>query len=137
MNGVPLDSLNVSWWHKQVALVSQEPVLFDMSIRENIAFGLGIDNVTQQQIEEAAKEANCHDFITEFPDGYETQINSGLVSGGQKQRCCIARALLRKPKVRSDRLTMFSPPRHIFDLISGHLSIYLSRFCYWMRQRAL
>ncbi|KAL3897411.1 MAG: hypothetical protein SGARI_006926, partial [Bacillariaceae sp.] len=103
VNGVALDSLNVSWWHKQVALVSQEPVLFDMSIRENIAFGLGIDNVTQEQIEEAATEANCHDFIKEFPEGYDTQVNSGLVSGGQKQRICIARALLRKPKVRNGK----------------------------------
>ncbi|KAL3906406.1 MAG: hypothetical protein SGILL_009283, partial [Bacillariaceae sp.] len=99
VNGLPLTSLNVSWWHKQVALVGQEPVLFDLSIGENIAFGMGIDNVTQQQIEDAAKEANCHDFIMEFPYGYNTHITSGLVSGGQKQRICIARALLRKPKI--------------------------------------
>jgi ABC-type multidrug transport system fused ATPase/permease subunit len=58
-----------------------------------------MSSVTQDQIEEAAKEANCHDFINTLPEGYETRITSGLVSGGQKQRICIARALLRKPKI--------------------------------------
>lgn len=84
INGIDLKQLNIAWWHSQVALVSQEPVLFDMTIRENIAFGMG-PSVTEQQIQDAAKEANCHDFIMEFPDGYDTQITSGLVSGGQKQ----------------------------------------------------
>jgi len=99
VNGVNLQNLNVLWWHSQVGLVSQEPVMFDLTIGENIAFGMGMKNVTQKQIEQAAKEANCHDFIMEFPDGYNTKVTSGLVSGGQKQRICIARALLRKPKI--------------------------------------
>ncbi|KAG7369599.1 efflux ABC transporter permease/ATP-binding protein [Nitzschia inconspicua] len=98
IDGVDLQNINVSWWHSQVALVGQDPVLFDMTIGENIAFGMDT-SVTQEHIEEAAKEANCHDFITEFPDGYNTRVTSGLVSGGQKQRICIARALLRKPKI--------------------------------------
>lgn len=84
VNGIQIQQLNLSWWHSQVALVGQEPVLFDMTIGENIAFGMG-PSVTIEQIQEAAKEANCHDFIMAFPDGYDTQITSGLVSGGQKQ----------------------------------------------------
>lgn len=84
VSGVDLQRLNVAWWHSQVALVGQEPVLFDMTIRENIAFGMGV-YVSDEDIQTAAREANCHDFITAFPDGYETQITSGLVSGGQKQ----------------------------------------------------
>jgi ATP-binding cassette subfamily B (MDR/TAP) protein 1 len=79
--------------------VSQEPTLFDQTIAENIRFGL--PDVTQEQIEQAAKEANAHDFIVNFPDGYNTQVGEGgtQVSGGQKQRICIARVLLRKPRL--------------------------------------
>ncbi len=58
---------------------------------------------TQEEIEEAAKEANAHDFIMSFPDGYKTDVGSGStqISGGQKQRIAIARALIRKPNVRA------------------------------------
>lgn len=87
MNGVDIQKLNLAWWRSQVALVGQEPVLFDMTIAENIALGMGLSNVTMEQIQEAAKEANCHDFVMEFPDGYDTPITSALVSGGQKQVC--------------------------------------------------
>jgi ATP-binding cassette, subfamily B (MDR/TAP), member 1 len=80
--------------------VSQEPTLFDGTISENIKFGMR--DATQPEIEEAAKKANAHNFILEFPEGYNTYVgsaSSSQISGGQKQRIAIARALLRKPKV--------------------------------------
>ena len=97
-HGVDMKELNTRWLRDQLSLVSQEPVLFDSSILENIRFGF---EATQDEIEAAAKKANAHDFIMSFPDGYDTQVGAGStqISGGQKQRIAIARALLRKPKV--------------------------------------
>ena len=68
-------------------LVSQEPVLFDTTIRENILHGN--PNASQEEIEEACRRSNAHDFISSFPDGYDTMVGEGgsqLISGGQKQR---------------------------------------------------
>ena len=99
-NGDDLKDLNVKWYRNEIGLVSQEPTLFDITIAENIKFGM--PNATQEQIEDAAKKANAHSFISEFPDGYNTLVGtaaSSQISGGQKQRIAIARALLRKPKV--------------------------------------
>ena len=85
-----------------MALVSQEPSLFDMTIEENLRFGIvdGVE-VSQQEIEEACKAANIHEFIISLPDGYKTRVGDkgSQLSGGQKQRIAIARALLRKPRV--------------------------------------
>lgn len=69
----------------------QEPALFACSIRENIAYGL--PGASQQQIEEAARIANAHDFIVSFPDGYETNVGDAgaQLSGGQKQRIAIGK----------------------------------------------
>ncbi|MBA0870692.1 hypothetical protein Goshw_016009 [Gossypium schwendimanii] len=99
MGGIDLKELNLKWLRKQVALVGQEPALFAGSIRENIAFGN--PNATWGEIEEAAKEAYIHKFISGLPQGYETQVGeSGVqLSGGQKQRMAIARAILKKSKV--------------------------------------
>jgi ABC-type multidrug transport system fused ATPase/permease subunit len=98
--GMDMKDLNVRWLRDQLALVSQEPVLFDSTIGENIRFGC--PNATQEEMEQAAKQANAHDFIMSFPDGNNTEVGAGStqVSGGQKQRIAIARALLRKPKVK-------------------------------------
>jgi ATP-binding cassette subfamily B (MDR/TAP) protein 1 len=98
-NGVDMKEINIKWLRgSQLGLVSQEPVLFDTSILENIRFGT---DATHEEVEDAARKANCHDFIVTFPEGYQTQVGQGsnLVSGGQKQRIAIARALLKKPKV--------------------------------------
>ncbi|KAF9908858.1 Multidrug resistance protein 1 [Linnemannia zychae] len=85
-----------------MALVGQEPVLFDISIKDNILYGLPDDiEGTMEQVEEAARLANIHTFVTSLPNGYETRVGDkgSQLSGGQKQRIAIARALIRKPKV--------------------------------------
>lgn len=83
-----------------MALVGQEPVLFKGTLAENIAWGSD-EAVTHEQVVEAAKMANIHDFIDSLPDKYETQAGTrgSKLSGGQKQRIAIARALIRKPKL--------------------------------------
>ncbi|KAI0227780.1 hypothetical protein L0F63_006768, partial [Massospora cicadina] len=86
----------------QLALVSQEPALYNLSFRENILFGAKSGPTpTQAQVEAAAKMANIHDFIVSLPAGYDTLVGGkgSQLSGGQKQRVAIARALLRDPKV--------------------------------------
>ena len=82
-----------------VAIVLQKNVLFTGTIRENLLWGN--ENAPDEEIVEACKSAQAHDFIMSFPDGYDTELAQGgtNVSGGQKQRLCIARALLKKPKV--------------------------------------
>lgn len=91
---VTLDSLR-----SQIGIVLQEVTLFEGTIRENIAFGR--PNASMDEIIEAAKAAEAHDFIMSFPDGYETRVGERGVtlSGGQKQRIAIARALLLNPKI--------------------------------------
>ncbi len=83
----------------EVAMVLQKNVLFSGSILDNLRWGN--QEATREEIEEACKAAQAHDFIMSFPEGYETQLGQGgvNVSGGQKQRLCIARALLKKPKI--------------------------------------
>lgn len=82
-----------------VAMVLQKNVLFSGSIMENLLWG--DENASKEEIEQTAKAAQAHDFITSFTEGYETELGQGgvNVSGGQKQRLCIARALLKKPKI--------------------------------------
>lgn len=86
LDGTDLKDLNINWLRQHIGMVSQEPKLFDMTIRQNIA--AGAENVTDGQVEEAARMANAHDFIVSFPDGYDTQVGDlgGQLSGGQKQR---------------------------------------------------
>ncbi|MCD7936395.1 MAG: ABC transporter ATP-binding protein/permease [Tannerellaceae bacterium] len=85
--------------HHGVGMVLQKNVLFSGTIAENLRWGK--EDATQEELEEAAKAADAHDFVMGFADGYETLLERGgtNLSGGQKQRLCIARALLRKPKV--------------------------------------
>lgn len=123
-----IKELNIKWLRSQVGYVGQEPILFAGTIAENIAYGLNPEvsslvsskkaqsqgQVSQrsvadaqdkealmQQVIAAAKLANAHDFISKFPNGYDTDVGSNGVamSGGQKQRIAIARALIKKPAV--------------------------------------
>jgi ATP-binding cassette subfamily B (MDR/TAP) protein 1 len=89
-------------YRRSLALVQQEPVLYQGSIRDNIAMGLeDADAVTTAQIEHAAKQANIYDFIASLPSGFSTLAGSRgtQLSGGQRQRLTIARALIREPKL--------------------------------------
>ncbi|XP_032159920.1 ATP-binding cassette sub-family B member 5 [Mustela erminea] len=100
-DGVDVKELNVQWLRSQIAIVSQEPVLFNCSIADNIAYGDNSRFVPLEEIKEVAKAANIHSFIEGLPEKYNTQVGlkGTLLSGGQKQRLAIARALLRKPKI--------------------------------------
>nr|HPL89517.1 ABC transporter ATP-binding protein [Caldisericia bacterium] len=82
-----------------IGMVLQKNVLFSGTIRENLLWGN--ENASQAEIEEAARDAQAHDFIMGFPNGYETELGQGgvNVSGGQKQRLCIARAMMKKPRI--------------------------------------
>ncbi|CAG7729304.1 unnamed protein product [Allacma fusca] len=84
-----------------MAIVSQEPVLFDRTLADNIAYGDNSRDVDMTEIIQAARSANIHDFISSSPAGYSTKVgNMGAqLSGGQKQRVAIARALIRNPKL--------------------------------------
>ena len=83
------------------SIVGQEPILFNISIRDNIAYGALTDEVDDMAIYDAAKMANIHDFIMTLPEKYDTLVGEkgGQMSGGQKQRIAIARALIRNPKL--------------------------------------
>ena len=99
VGGVDVRNYDLEVLRDNVAMVLQKNVLFSGSIKENLRWGN--PNATDEELIHACQLACAHDFITSFPDGYDTHIEQGgtNVSGGQKQRLCIARALLKKPKV--------------------------------------
>ncbi|KAF9421163.1 hypothetical protein HW555_002875 [Spodoptera exigua] len=101
LDGIPLAGLILSEARACFGLVSQEPVLFDYSIAENIAYGDYMRSPTHEEVIHAAKQANIHNFIVSLPQGYDTNIGAkGMqLSGGQKQRVAIARALIRQPQI--------------------------------------
>ncbi|CAG8600548.1 1146_t:CDS:2, partial [Diversispora eburnea] len=101
---VNLENVNVKNWNleylrSKLSFVEQEPLLFNVSIRDNIAYGKDI--CTREEIEAAAKIANIHDFIESLPQGYDTPVGhkGTQLSGGQKQRIAIACSLIRNPKL--------------------------------------
>ncbi|KAF8693398.1 hypothetical protein HU200_038791 [Digitaria exilis] len=119
MDGVDIRRLRLGWLRAQMGLVSQEPALFAMSIRENLLFGK--EDATEEEVTAAAKAANAHGFISQLPEGYDTQMGTTSftedkapayalktrevgerdvqLSGGQKQRIAIARAILKSPTI--------------------------------------
>ena len=90
--------MDIKWLRERIGYVGQEPRLFRMDVRSNIAYGCPRD-VTDEDIEKAAKQAYAHDFISSLPEGYKTIVDDDLLSGGQKQRIAIARAILRDPSI--------------------------------------
>ncbi|TDH17207.1 hypothetical protein EPR50_G00006000 [Perca flavescens] len=102
IDGHDIRDLNPYWLRSHIGTVSQEPVLFSCSIRDNIAYGaVDPDAVTTEDIHRAARVANAFNFIQTFPKGFNTVVGEKgvLLSGGQKQRIAIARALLKNPKI--------------------------------------
>ncbi|KAF8053172.1 hypothetical protein N665_1456s0008 [Sinapis alba] len=116
IDGVSINKLQVNWLSSQMGLVSQEPALFATSIKENIL--LGKEDASMDEVVEAAKASNSHDFISQFPHGYNTQFDQEIyfvfiivflhknvgergvqMSGGQKQRIAIARAIIKSPTI--------------------------------------
>lgn len=100
LDGVEIKNLKISWWRDQMGLVSQEPVLFNDTIRANIAYRKHED-VTEEEIAVVAKATNAHEFISSMPQGYNTTVGERgtQLSGGQKQRIAIARAMLKDPRI--------------------------------------
>ncbi len=99
VGGKPLSTLSPEAWQEKVSMVLQDVYLFNETIRENILFGR--KDATEEELIDAAQKAGCHDFITALPDGYDTLVGEGgsTLSGGEKQRISIARALLKKAPV--------------------------------------
>lgn len=99
IDGTNLKDIKITTWLKKIGYVSQDTFIFNATIAENISFGS--KEASHEEVVNAAQEANAHEFISQFPDGYETIVGDrGLkLSGGQRQRIAIARALVRKPEI--------------------------------------
>jgi ATP-binding cassette subfamily B (MDR/TAP) protein 1 len=108
LDGVDIKEFNVKWLRSQIGLVSQEPILFATSIRNNVAHGLvgtKWENIPEEEkfalIKEACVKANADGFVSKLPDAYDTLVGERgfLLSGGQKQRIAIARAIVSDPRI--------------------------------------
>ncbi|KAF3938618.1 hypothetical protein ABW19_dt0202138 [Dactylella cylindrospora] len=101
LDGIEISDINIKDLRSHMALVSQEPTLYQGTIKQNIILGALRDDVSDEEIHQACRDANIYDFIMSLPDGFETVCGSRgvLLSGGQKQRIAIARALIRNPKI--------------------------------------
>ncbi|KAM3572002.1 hypothetical protein VYU27_005990 [Nannochloropsis oceanica] len=99
LDGFDISTLDPSWLRRTVVVITQEPLLFSGTVRENIAYGM--PDASEADITKAAQLSNAHRFITHLPQQYDTQIGERalVLSGGQKQRLAIARAILLKPRV--------------------------------------
>ncbi|OQD80248.1 hypothetical protein PENANT_c037G08426 [Penicillium antarcticum] len=101
VDGKDISSFNINNYRSHLALVSQEPTLYQGTIRENIMLGTDRDDVSEDEMVLCCKNANIYDFIISLPNGFDTLVGSkgSMLSGGQKQRLAIARALLRNPRI--------------------------------------
>jgi ATP-binding cassette subfamily B (MDR/TAP) protein 1 len=100
LDSVEIKKFKLNWLRQQMGLVSQEPILFNETIRANIAYGKH-GEIAEEEIIEATRASNAHNFISTLPQGYDTKVGErGIqLSGGQKQRIAIARAILKNPKI--------------------------------------
>jgi ABC-type multidrug transport system fused ATPase/permease subunit len=100
IDGIPVHQYTLKSLRSMMGMVSQQSILFNDSFRNNIAFG-GNGRATAQDVEEAARVANAHDFIMEHPEGYDDGVGEGgsKLSGGQKQRISIAQAVMANPPI--------------------------------------
>ncbi|MFL5350741.1 MAG: ABC transporter ATP-binding protein [Hyalangium sp.] len=116
LDGKDLKALDPEWLRQQIGVVAQEPLLFSSSVADNIRYGKA--GASDAEVEEAARAANAHDFITRFPESYQTLVGERGVqlSGGQKQRVAIARAVLKDP-----RLLILDEATSALDAESEHL----------------
>eukprot|EP00164_Ancoracysta_twista_P001440 GFYU01001876.1.p1 GENE.GFYU01001876.1~~GFYU01001876.1.p1 ORF type:complete len:820 (-),score=207.21 GFYU01001876.1:43-2502(-) len=101
IDGINLKDYDPNWIHNKIAVVTQEPQLFGVSVKENIAYGMTEDEYDFADVVECARLSNAHQFVSGLTDGYDTNVGEKGVqlSGGQKQRIAIARALMRKPQI--------------------------------------
>eukprot|EP01095_Lingulamoeba_sp_RSL-Kostka_P012812 TRINITY_DN513_c0_g2_i3.p1 TRINITY_DN513_c0_g2~~TRINITY_DN513_c0_g2_i3.p1 ORF type:complete len:352 (-),score=137.13 TRINITY_DN513_c0_g2_i3:85-1140(-) len=99
IDGTDIRTLDPRWLHNHISMVSQEPVLFSTTIKENISYAK--EDATMDEIIQAAKDANAYDFIVKLPNGFDTQCGErgSSMSGGQKQRIAIARSILASPEI--------------------------------------
>ncbi len=99
IDGIPLPELDLAWWRSQIALVSQDIVLFNASVADNIRYGK-LD-ASDDELLEAARKAHALEFIEDLPDGFKTPLGDwgSRLSGGQRQRLALARAFIRDPKI--------------------------------------
>lgn len=98
-DGVDVTTVDAAQYRRQLGVVAQDPHLLSLTIADNILYGLEDEGLTIDDVEEAARMANAHSFITAFPRGYQTNVTDKLLSGGQRQRIALARALVRNPKL--------------------------------------
>ncbi|KAK7260683.1 hypothetical protein RIF29_26934 [Crotalaria pallida] len=124
IEGFPLKDLNIRWLRQNIGYVAQEPHLFHMDIKSNIKYGCPMDK-RPEDIQQAAKQAYAHDFISSLPDGYETLVDDNVLSGGQKQRIAIARAILRDPVI-----LILDEPTSALDSESEH---YIKEILYALK----
>ncbi len=118
IDGTNINAFTLTSLREHIVMVTQEPVLFHSTVRENIAIGKPDESLTDEQIKDAARKANAHDFILELPEGYDTVLRSGhtQLSGGQTKRILIARAFLRDADI-----VLLDEPTDSLDPISESL----------------
>jgi ATP-binding cassette subfamily B protein len=111
IDGIDITTVSLTSLRRQIGLVTQQPLLFNSTVRDNLAYGK--PHATQAEMEVATKAARAHNFIMQLPAGYDTRIgdNGVKLSGGQQQRLCLARALLKEPPILilDEATTMYDP----------------------------